>query len=497
MRTDSEKEYLIKAFDASDNRLIIISHEFEILAANPYTGELQKDDIIGQQCFRVLCDRKTPCKDCPAVKVLTTHKPALGLKQSKSQDTNELYRLYSYPIFSGETIDALVVVRFDRPAREEIEEKLERSNAFLRNLILSSVDGVIAAERTGKILIFNDAASEISGYSIDEALDHLNIRDVYPEDGARDIMSKLRSDDYGGKGKLKSYHVDVLRKDCKIIPISLDAAIVYEGDKEVATIGFFHDLREDLRMKAELEKVQVQLLQAEKMASLGKLAAGVAHQLNNPIGGITLFAKLILEEYDLADGAKDDLNRILQDAKRCKDTVKELLEFARQTNHLVQPHDINQAISRTMFLLENQTLFQNIEIEKNLADGLPFVPADIQKLNHLFMNIILNAAQAMEGNGKLTLKTDLCPKKDSICIKISDTGPGIPEDILAQIFDPFFTTKEEGNGTGLGLSIVYGIVEDHCGEITAESKPGEGTTFMIKLPLANKGHKGGKSGKST
>jgi two-component system NtrC family sensor kinase len=497
MRTDSENEYLIKAFDASDNRLIIISHEFEILATNRFTGELQKDDIVGQQCFRVLCDRKVPCIDCPAVKVLKTHKPALGLKQIGSQTPNEPYRLYSYPIFSGETIDALVVMRFDRPAREEIEEELERSNAFLRNLILSSVDGVIAADRTGKILIFNDAASEISGYSVDEALDHLNIRDVYPEDGARDIMRKLRSDDYGDKGKLMSYHVDVLRKDDKIIPISLDAAIVYEGDKEVATIGFFHDLREKLRMKAELEKVQVQLLQAEKMASLGKLAAGVAHQLNNPIGGITLFAKLILEEYDLADGAKDDLNRILQDAKRCKDTVKELLEFARQTNHQVQPHDINQAISRTMFLLENQTLFQNIEIEKNLADDLPFVPADIQKLNHLFMNIILNAAQAMKGNGKLILKTDSSPKKDGVCIKISDTGPGIPKDILPQIFDPFFTTKDEGKGTGLGLSIVYGIVEDHGGEITAQSKPGEGTTFMIKLPLAKKGHEGGKSGKST
>jgi signal transduction histidine kinase len=148
-----------------------------------------------------------------------------------------------------------------------------------------------------------------------------------------------------------------------------------------------------------------------------------------------------------------------------------------------------------MFLLENQTLFQNIEIEKNLADGLPFVPADIQKLNHLFMNIILNAAQAMKGNGKLIFKTDLCPKKDGILIKISDTGPGIPKNILPQIFDPFFTTKEEGMGTGLGLSIVYGIVEDHGGEITAESKPGEGTTFMIKLPLANKDHQGGKSGK--
>ena len=140
-------------------------------------------------------------------------------------------------------------------------------------------------------------------------------------------MRNLRSDEYGGKGKLQSYQVDVISKDGKIIPIYLNASIVYENGREIATIGFFHDLREELKIKEELEKTQLQLLQAEKMSSLGKLAAGVAHQLNNPLGGITLFAKLLLEEYDLEEGAKEDLHRILRDAKRCRDTVKELLEF--------------------------------------------------------------------------------------------------------------------------------------------------------------------------
>jgi PAS domain S-box-containing protein len=222
----------------------------------------------------------------------------------------------------------------------------------------------MAADMTGKILIFNEAAANISGYGIEEALSRLNIRDVYPDDGAREVMSKLRSDDHGGKGKLKSCKVNVLRKDGQTIPVNLNAAIVFEGEKEVASIGFFHDMREELQMKAELEKTQVQLLQAEKMSSLGKLSAGVAHQLNNPLGGITLYTKLLLEEKALDVETRDDLNRILQEALRCRDTVKELLEFARQTSHLVQLHDINKAVSRTLFLLENQTLFQNITIHK-------------------------------------------------------------------------------------------------------------------------------------
>ena len=365
----------------------------------------------------------------------------------------------------------------------DMDETLKRSNAFLKNLILSSVDGVIAADKTGKILIFNNAAEEISGYSADEALNRLNIRDVYTIDGAKEVMRKLRSAEYGGKGKLKSYQVDVLGKNNEIIPISLNAAIVYEGSQEVATIGFFHDLRETLRMKQELEKTQIQLLQAEKMTSLGKLAAGVAHQLNNPLGGIILYTQLLLEEYDLNEKVREDLNRVLKDAKRCRDTVRELLEFTRQTRHLIQPHDINHAISRTLFLVENHTIFQNIEIVKDFAPSLPPLSVDIQQINHMFMNIFFNATQAMEGKGKMIIKTYRLPGRERIGIEITDSGAGISAEDLPHIFEPFFTTKDEGQGTGLGLSLVYGIIENHGGTIKAVSNLSEGTTFTIELPI--------------
>jgi len=287
-----------------------------------------------------------------------------------------------------------------------------------------------------------------------------------------------------------------LAKNGERIPISLYASIIYEDDHEVATIGFFHDLRDRLRINAELEKTQLQLLQSEKMASLGKLAAGVAHQINNPLGGITLYTKLALEEYELEEGVRQDLGRILKDAERCRDTVKELLEFTRQTRHLMQPHDINEVISRTLFLLENQSLFQNIEIEKKFGDSLPPVQADIQQLNHLFMNIILNAAQAMDGRGKLTIETHKVSGKEQIGIEISDSGPGIPEDVIPHIFDPFYTTKEEGKGTGLGLSLAYGIVENHGGRITVRNQSGGGAAFNTVLPIAtgeNEGDQGAEN----
>ena len=378
----------------------------------------------------------------------------------------------------------MVIIDTQDASQESLEDRLRRSNTFLKNLLHSSVDGVIAADKTGKILLFNDAASEISGYSEEEALTSLNIRDVYPNDGAYKIMEKLRSDQHGGPGKLKSFQIEVLHKDGTLIPISLNAAIIYEDGKEAATMGFFHDLRESLRIKKELENTQIQLLQSEKMASLGKLAAGVAHQLNNPLGGITLFSRLMLEEYELPEGALQDLNRILKDAERCRDTVKELLEFARQTRHEMRPLDINRAITRTLFLLENQSLFQNITIDRQLSAAVPTVQGDAQQLNHMFMNIILNAAQAMEGHGTLTLITRLGETGDRVVIEIADTGPGISEDILPHIFEPFFTTKEEGEGTGIGLSLVYGIVENHEGKIRAVNNTPSGTRFIIELPLS-------------
>ena len=381
----------------------------------------------------------------------------------------------------------MIILDSEKDALASLEERLRHSNAFLKNLILSSVDAVMAADRRGKILIFNDAASEITGYSVDEALKTLNIKEVYPKDVAYAVMRKLRSDEHGGQGKLRSCQVDLQRKDGEIIPISLNASIVYENGDAVATVGFFHDLRQSLEIQKELEQVQIQLLQAEKMASLGKLAAGVAHQINNPLGGIILFAGLMLEEYDLEEAARDDLNRILRDAERCKDTVKELLEFARQTRHEMRALDINEAIVRTLFLLENQTLFQNIEIARRLDEGIPPVYGDIQQLNHVFMNIILNAAQAMAGNGKLTVSTKRGPNNDRAHIAIADTGPGIPPDIMPHIFEPFFTTKEEGEGTGIGLSLVYGIVESHGGTIRAVNREPHGTSFFIELPLSQPG----------
>ncbi len=497
MRTDIEKKYLIKAIDAFRRRLIVVSPDFKILAAKHEKNREGHADIIGKYCYEEFHGRTSPCENCAVAESIDKGKHVLRPKPESLIDLNEMPCFYAYPIYSEDKVEAFVSMDFDLPTRGGLEERLQRTSAFLRNLIRSSVDGVIAADKKGQILIFNETASEVFGYSEEEAISGLNMRDIYPDNKAFEVMKMLRDDKYGGKGKLRAYQVDIVGKSGEIIPISLNAAIIYEEGKEIATIGFFHDLREQLRMKEELAKTQIQLLQAEKMSSLGKLAAGVAHQLNNPLGGITLFAKLLLEEYNLEEKAKEDVRRIIKDAKRCRDTVKELLEFTRQTRHFMRPHDVNQALTRTLFLLENQALFQNITIEKDLDPSLPLVHADIQQLNHLFMNIILNAAQAMQEKGKLTVKSYLSADNNHVCVEISDTGPGIPDDILPHIFEPFFTTKEEGKGTGLGLSLAYNIVKNHGGSIRTISKVNEGTTFIIELSQSTRVDQGDEIGEKS
>lgn len=491
MRTEKERDLLFKALDAFKRKIVVISRDFHILASAGVDALIGDQSPSEKYCHEVFYDRSEPCDNCPAKKAMETGTPSLRDLSPSGLSKQKRSCLYAYPIIDDDGQEAMTIFNFELPALDGLEEELRRTNSFLYNLLQSACDGVIATDMTGKIIIFNDAAAEVSGHTVEAALDHLNIRSFYEGDGAKTVMRHLRSDGYGGKGKLKKYRIKAIGKNKGKIPISLYASIIYdEAGKEAGSIGFFHDLRERIHIQQKLEKTQLQLVQSEKMASLGKLSAGVAHQLNNPLGGITLYTKLMLEDYDLEDKAKEDLYRILKDAQRCRDTVKELLEFARQTRQFMKPLNINKAIDRTLFLIENQTLFHNITVKKKMAPFVPLVVADSQQLGHVFMNLIINAAQAMDGQGTITITTRESATKDRVSIDIADTGPGISAENLEHVFEPFFTTKDEGKGTGLGLSVVYGIVENHGGAITARSTPGRGSTFTIELPVNHATEKG-------
>jgi two-component system, NtrC family, sensor kinase len=232
----------------------------------------------------------------------------------------------------------------------------------------------------------------------------------------------------------------------------------------------------------ELVTVQMQMAQSEKLASIGRLAAGVAHEINNPLGGILTFSMLALEDCDDDHPLKQSLEVIVKQTLRCRETVKGLLDFARQSSSTPSLTEVNSVVDKTLLLLENQASFQNIRTVRNFAPDLPPVLIDAGQLQQVVINIMINAADAMEENGVLTIETAKDPRNSEILVKISDTGKGIPEDILPLIFEPFFTTKKVGKGTGLGLSIVHGIVTRAGGKIEVASSS-KGVTFTIRLPI--------------
>lgn len=243
----------------------------------------------------------------------------------------------------------------------------------------------------------------------------------------------------------------------------------------------------------ELRKAQYQLIQSEKLASLGKLAAVVAHEINNPLAGVLTYIKLLLRimkrepfPLDRITEMGNYLSMMDTEMGRVTRIVKDLLTFSRQSKPEIENANINNILEKSLSLLENKLKLQNIKLHSMLDSTLPLVPCDFSQIQQTLMNIIINGSEAMPQGGELTVKSCHLPEEGFVKIEISDTGTGISEEHITKIFDPFFSTKESGKGVGLGLSIVYGIINEHKGSIVVRSKLGKGATFVVKLPTVVK-----------
>ena len=234
----------------------------------------------------------------------------------------------------------------------------------------------------------------------------------------------------------------------------------------------------------ELVRMQAMVAQSEHLASLGMLSAGVAHEINNPLGGILALTSLTLEDTPPEDPRHENLEEVVRQTERCRKIVKGLLEFSRQSETHHEPVDLNEVLSKTLNLVESQALFFNIDVVRDWQPELPAVEGDESELQQVFMNLVVNAVQAMSEKGTITIVTRYDEAAGQVEVSMADTGHGIPPDAIDRIFDPFFTTKPSGQGTGLGLSIAYGIVTKHGGTIAVESEPGRGTRFRMRFPAS-------------
>lgn len=281
----------------------------------------------------------------------------------------------------------------------------------------------------------------------------------------RSILNRLSSLDQGTK--------NLAAGEFKIIPTTDTSP-----DEISGLIDNFN------QMVGALEQKQEELIQSKKMASIGTFSSGIAHEINNPLNNISLSTDIILEEFDSMkdEEIKEILGDIMTQTDRASKIVKNLLDFSRAQSSEMQPVYIDFVLHKTTDLIANELRIHKIALEKDINDLLPQVNGDLQKLQQVFLNLIINAEQAIGAYGIITVQARKVDK-GYICINICDTGPGIVQENIDQIFDPFFTTKGVGKGTGLGLSIVYAIVKEHGGYIEVTSKLGEGTTFSVYLPV--------------
>ena len=241
-----------------------------------------------------------------------------------------------------------------------------------------------------------------------------------------------------------------------------------------------NELAERKRTEESLRKSEQLRAESEKLAAVGRLAAGVAHEINNPLTGVLTFSHLVREKEDLDEQAKEDLDLIIHETTRVSEIVQGLLEFARERPAVKEPLDVNDVVRLTIQLLGNQEAFHDVTVTGELEEGLPRVDADMNQIQQVLVNLSLNACEAMHDGGTLTISTSVQDGK--VSVTVADTGCGITREHLDQIFEPFFTTKPVGKGTGLGLSVSYGIIRQHGGRLKVESEVGRGTTFTMVLP---------------
>ncbi|MDJ0623840.1 MAG: ATP-binding protein [Desulfocapsaceae bacterium] len=479
--------YLYQILEETPNGVMVVNFDHQVLYANPaatkFLGAIHRGltgsdlhSALGHQNGEMYRRIKEFIKK-PEKQQDLRFREEIQIETGESE-TQILDAVLVYPPSSP---GYYLLYLIDITTRKTLEGKLRRRNAFFHNLIESSVDGIIASDMKGNLIIFNQSAQDLLGYDNVEKF-KLHVTGLYNPGMAKTILRRMRSDDYGGKGKLRHQELIVKNKHGTDIPVNFSGGIIYDDDQEIATFGIFTDLRAMLRIEEDLEQTHKMLMQSEKMAGLGRLAAGVAHEINNPMSGIMLYSNLIKEDLGDEHPATEDLQTIINEAERCKVIVADLLEFSHQKSYEMALIDINEVIGKTLTVVHNQPLFQNIQINRELDQNLPPIFGNTIRLNQVILNIVVNAAQAMNGKGTLDIISRTRANHDINEVIISDTGPGIEKEVIDQIFEPFFTTKSTGEGTGLGLSVSYAIVKEHKGSIRVTSEPGQGSTFTLRFP---------------
>jgi PAS domain S-box-containing protein len=489
----SRKEFLDNILASMDEGVLTIDKDARIItfnrAAERITG-YKREEVLHKKCYRVL--KSSLCKGkCAGKRTLETGSSLSNYEATLENKTGKSIHvdITTSPLRSSDNrIIGLLEIITDLTEHKRLWDKLREERDKAKQYLNVARVMILALNLEGDITLINKRGCEVLGYMEEEIIGK-NWFDLCVPENIREDVTRTFEKLIAGDFEVSEYYENpILTRDGEERIIAWKNTIVRNKAGDIiGSLSSGEDITDRKRAEAEL-------IRSERLASVGQLAAGVAHEVNNPLAGILVYIKLLLKRYEQkklqAEETKKQLEKIGKETERCSRIIKNLLDFSRQTEVKLRPVNINKVIEATFSIIGHQISLENVKTEMELNTSLPSILVDFDQIQQALMNIMLNAAQAMPNGGDLKISTSVAKRvkiggsiRDAIRIDISDTGIGIPKEDLDKLFTPFFTTKEKGKGVGLGLSVVHGIIERHHGKIEIKSDPGAGTTFSIYLGI--------------
>lgn len=487
------EEFCKNVLESMEGGVLTLDKNGRITAFNSSAEEItgfKREEVLNKECWKIL--KSDLCEeDCPLKETLETGEPVFNYEvMIINKAGNKIpVNITTSPLRSStnEIIGAVENFR-DLTKHKGLWGKLrEERNKAQQYLNIAGVI-IVAINDKGIVSLINKKGCEVLGYTEEEIVGKNWFDLGVPERDRKDRKEAFKKVMAGEIEEVEDYENSIVTKSGEERIIAWhNTTIRDEKGHIIGTLSSGNDI-------TQRKQTEEELIRSEKLASLGQLAASVVHEVNNPLAGIMVYVKLLLKKYNekklQTEKSEEQLLKMEKELERTTRIIRNLLDFARQSEPNIRPVEINKVVEAALQIVGHQINLENIKLKKQLDGQLPLVLADFDKIQQVLINIIMNAIQAMPEGGNLEITTSVAKGieigesvKDTIQIKIKDTGVGISKENLGKLFTPFFTTKEKGKGVGLGLPVVHGIIEQHNGKIEVDSELDVGTTFTIYLEV--------------